>query len=557
MRDIEADVSEILETVKQTPSEELESDVLEFKGYRDEKAIHNAKDLAEEISALANHKGGLIVIGVKDTTDVAYGRWAEQLAGLPSVDLHTLRERVAGRIRPAVDLDVREVWFEDRRFIAMSVPRRTDTLVATSSGKTCIRDGRSSRPMAPDEIATAVKSLTAFDWSADPIPEADPLQLLDRADLADAIRDFGERRKMDTLPSEQAYLEAVGATRNGVLLKGGLVFLGTSAAIRSHLGDYEFRFSWKLANGELKINEVWEGNLWTAIRNARRCFDEANVYQGFEDEGRNFSVPLLDPVAFHEAYLNALVHRDYSHDGMVSVTYTGERLVVASPGTFYGGITVENIGRHEPRHRNKALARILMTHSLVDRAGMGVVRMSIRSLMYGRAFPEFSESVDSVEVSMEARFLRGPITILAHDNPEWGVSHLLLLNHVYESGYAPVGTLEGQLGRIEADPWGAIESAVRDLPQVELCGTREGVFVRVHALWRSWLKVDRVFRASPVSEKHVKLYRYLKRHGRVSNADLKELLGHKHSSQTSRFLRDASYVQRRGSGRSARWSLVS
>jgi len=49
----------ILAALKDTPSERLESDSIEFKEYRSENALHNAKDLAEEISALANRQGGM------------------------------------------------------------------------------------------------------------------------------------------------------------------------------------------------------------------------------------------------------------------------------------------------------------------------------------------------------------------------------------------------------------------------------------------------------------------------------------------------------------------
>src|SRR5688572_25527962 len=103
---------------------------------------------------------------------------------------------------------------------------------------------------------------------------------------------------------------------------------------------------------------------------------------------------------------------------MVSTTYAQGRLTISSPGTFYGGITAENIRLHQPRHRNKALAKILMAHHLVDRAGMGVLRMSIGSLKYGRSLPEFREAHESVEVSMQAEYLRAAIAVISLDNPE-------------------------------------------------------------------------------------------------------------------------------------------
>ena len=47
----------LLDRLGQEPSESLESDILEFKSFESERSLHNAKDLAEEISALANLKG--------------------------------------------------------------------------------------------------------------------------------------------------------------------------------------------------------------------------------------------------------------------------------------------------------------------------------------------------------------------------------------------------------------------------------------------------------------------------------------------------------------------
>lgn len=74
-------VLQVLDELEHTPSDSLESDILEFKAYSSEAALHNAKDLSEEISALSNQKGGLILVGVRDSSSVAHGMWADQLCG--------------------------------------------------------------------------------------------------------------------------------------------------------------------------------------------------------------------------------------------------------------------------------------------------------------------------------------------------------------------------------------------------------------------------------------------------------------------------------------------
>lgn len=549
-------VRELLGRVRARPSSDVESEQVEFKCYGDARALHNAKDLPEEISALANKDGGVIIVGVAPESAVQRPNWPEQLVGFDGGDILEIKERLVGKMAPKLDLSVRTVNYVGRSFLVVEVPRAQDSLVATTGGKYYIRDGRSSRPMDPGEVERAVKSLGSYDWTNE-LVDAAPDEVLDTEAVRQAGVDFSARRSLTGALEDSAFLEAIGATREGQLVRGGLLFLGKASSIREHLGGHEYRFSWKTRAGKLLVNDVWEGCIWSAVNRARDRLRICNTKQQFQYKGQTFEAPLLDDTAFHEAYLNALVHRDYSSDGMVSVNFTGERIVISSPGTFYGGVTAENIGRHDPRHRNKLLARILMAHQLVDRAGMGVLRMSLGSLRYGRGFPEFTETPDSVRVSMEAEFIRPGVAVLWMDNQdEFGVAELLILNSVYGTGYVHVGRLESRLSRMSDRPWETITRAVQHLDMVELCGNQRGVFVRVRPDWREVLRVERLFRPPTSSDKHVALYSMLRKYGTASNADIGEILEHAHASQTSRFLKDARYVERTGSGRSTRWSLV-
>ena len=219
-------------------------------------------------------------------------------------------------------------------------------------------------------------------------------------------------------------------------------------------------------------------------------------------------------------------------------------------------LRAEHIAKHEPRHRNKALAKMLMGFHLVDRAGMGVLRMSVNSLRYGRALPEFAERTDCVEVAMQGEYIRPGVFILTVDeSKDYGIPELLILNSVYDVGVMPIQSMIKLLGKVVTNPWNAIESAISKLDSVELCGSREGIFIRVKQEWNKLLSVTKTFRITPASHKHVRLYSYLTRHGSASNADIKAYLGFKHTSQTSAFLKENAYVKRTGRGPNAVWSL--
>jgi ATP-dependent DNA helicase RecG len=101
-----ATIFPIFAALKNTPSERLESDRLEFKEFQSEQALHNARDLAEEISALANHQGGMIIVGVRDSSNVSGRNWPDQLVGSPCIDLHTTREHLSGKLRPKLELEL-------------------------------------------------------------------------------------------------------------------------------------------------------------------------------------------------------------------------------------------------------------------------------------------------------------------------------------------------------------------------------------------------------------------------------------------------------------------
>lgn len=551
-----SDVLALLNALKSTPSERFESEELEFKHFASEKALHGSRDLPGEVAALANTRGGVIIVGVKDDSDVPFGQWQEQLAGFETpVDIEVTKQRLCGRLQPRVDLRLSVIRFEGRDYMLIRVPRRRDVVVLTSSGKAYTRSGTESRPMDPLELSASVKSLQNYDWSAEDLDGVDVMAVLDPDSLQGALREFAEKRGFD-VPTPEAFLEATGCTKNGVLTKGGLLFLGRQAAIAEFLGEYEYRFSWKEGT-QLKLNDIWSDNLWNTIARAKEHFGSCNNSIEFPHDRKKYRVDLMDPLAFHEAFLNALVHRDYTQDGMVSVNFTGAKIVVTSPGTFYGGVTAHNIGRHEPRHRNKALAKLLMIYNLVDRAGMGVVRMGLNSLRYGRAFPEFREVHGCVEVTMQAQYFRPGIFVISiNEDPPLDIPELLILNALFDTGYLPVHKAETLLGRLADNPWSTIQEAAKRLPFFDLVGTWSGVYIRLHPRWNKLLEVEQTFKITSTSKKHVRLFFHLRRYRSASNADLTPLLSYSYSSQTSKFLGKSAYVERAGSGKSARWSLT-
>lgn len=555
----EEDILKIIEACKHVDSEMLESEEIEFKEFSSLTSLHGSKELAEEISAIANKRGGVLIVGIRDGSNVHNKIWASQLVGFELADTLEIEQRIKGKLKPSLDIRAQYLFLDEKSFLAIHIPTRRDTLISTSSGKTCIRDGRSSRPMHPEEIRLAVSGLVNYDWTAE-IMENLNESFLQPSSVQAAYDDYCGRKKYtnEQLPSIQAFLEAIGATTNGCLTKSGLLFLGKPQEISKWLGIYEYRFTWRDKVGELVHNEVWDENLWETVERTKKLFDRCNKDVKVNYKDKEYTCKTFDAPAFHEGFMNALVHRDYSIEGMVVVDYNYERMVVTNPGVFYGGVTAQNINTHQPRHRNKALAKLLMNYQLVDRAGMGVKRMSFGSLAYGREFPIFKEVHDTVEVTLSAKAIIPEIFVRVQGNPtKFNLADLIIFNSLYRIGYMDVIEIMKRISGLEANGWTAIKNSVSKHGELELCGTNKGVFVRFKPAWAIFFQVRKALKISQTSAKHVKLFDYLNEFKEASNENITELLGHKSATHTSAFLREASYVNRKGNGPSARWSLTS
>ena len=111
------EINLLLNSLKTNPSERFESETIEFKNYSNENALHNAKDLTEEISAIANRNGGRIIVGVIDSSDIKHNNWTQQLNGFQNVDLDTTKERLLGKIFPKIDLRLEEIIHESKNYL--------------------------------------------------------------------------------------------------------------------------------------------------------------------------------------------------------------------------------------------------------------------------------------------------------------------------------------------------------------------------------------------------------------------------------------------------------
>lgn len=110
----------------------------------------------------------------------------------------------------------------------------------------------------------------------------------------------------------------------------------------------------------------------------------------------------LYPVgALREAIVNAVAHRDWTRNEEIELVRYGDRLEVLSPGALQNSMTVEKMVAGQRSPRNPLIVEILRDYGYVDARGMGVRNKIIPLLReHNGTEPEFIATEDHLRVVM-------------------------------------------------------------------------------------------------------------------------------------------------------------
>lgn len=209
----------------------------------------------------------------------------------------------------------------------------------------------------------------------------------------------------------------------------GLLILGREDILRRHLPAHEAAFQ-VLEGTDVRANEFFRKPLLQTFEEVELLFmarlDEQEIQAGL------FRVPIpnYDRRAFREAFINALVHRDYSRLGAVYVRMDDDGLTLSSPGGFVEGITLQNLLVAAPRSRNPLLADVVKRIGLAERTGRGIDRIYEGMLRYGRPAPDYAMS-DSTSV----------VLILQKSDADTGFLEMILRQEEHTGTAMPVDSL--------------------------------------------------------------------------------------------------------------------
>lgn len=108
--------------------------------------------------------------------------------------------------------------------------------------------------------------------------------------------------------------------------------------------------------------------------------------------------------AIREVVINALVHRDWTRTTDVEVVCYSDRIEITSPGTLQNSMTIEKMLAGQRSPRNPIIVDILRDYGYVDARGMGI-RNKVVPLMrtQNNADPQFELTEDFLRIILPRR----------------------------------------------------------------------------------------------------------------------------------------------------------
>lgn len=429
-----------------------ECDIMDFKEQLEDKNIFgkslknfspNYEEMARDVVAFANLKGGFLFVGIVDKTKEynADFRYEEQ-------KVSELIKQVQNRTEPTITLLPHRLQLNEGEVLVLEIPY-SPQMHRTSRGEFLIRNHDGNRAIEPYEMATVMseKGMIVYDqktWNIS-APWIDDRRL-------NTLRDMIEIKNPESVylqKSDADLLDSLGMTKeegNCILpTTTGILFIGNDKALRE-LPYYQVKYIHYFEDGTYKPYE-YKGNIIEVIKD---CFAQLKaeiklkeyVFGLFREYVEDYS-----EIVIRELLVNALAHRDISRQQIVEIRKydDGNYLEIESPGTFPDGINKDNyLRRTNPRNPN--VMDILREIGLAEKAGSGFDKIFTDLLKKGKPLPEPEETDHTVIFRIKADVVTNKLIELSlFYNDKAGkplkLDQLLVLNEIINRGKLRISDL--------------------------------------------------------------------------------------------------------------------
>lgn len=331
--------------------------------------------VAQEIVAMSNSLGGMILIGVRDVSGEVIGLTSEQIE-----EFDRVISQIADNLKPPVYITTEVVRIEEetvKYILVIHVQEGINKPYKTSKGEIYIKQGSNKRLLTDNaEIMRLFQQsgnlfadeMEVFGTSIDDVNKDAFSEYF--------IKEFGQSYEEKGLTFEQA-LRAKRVLRNEQLTLAGILFFGKDP--QSIKPAYTIKvvsfFGNDISENQYRNKPIDLKGTIPQLYNEAMNYIKSSLHHIQSGQGFNSVGKLeISEIALVELVQNALVHRDYFKNAPIRILIFDNRIEIISPGKLPNSLTIEDIKFGNPVIRNNQLVA-LSTHTLpFSGLGSGIKR---------------------------------------------------------------------------------------------------------------------------------------------------------------------------------------
>ena len=313
----------------------------------------NADALAAELAALANGRGGRLIVGISD---------GGHAVGLSAADIQRLNQLLSNaasqHVKPPLSPASQNIQTENGLVMVINVPQGLNKPYMDLQGRVWVKNGADKRHVtAREEMQRMFQQSGLLQADQAPVPNAVASDIDERAFARYFERRYGQSIEQTGLPVMQL-MQNIDLAQDGVPNLAGLLLFGKHPQRRLHvcfIAAVCFPGT-QLSDSRYLDSENIEGNLEEQYQRGL-AFIKRNLHHVQGDQGFN-SLGLLEvpEAAFVELLVNALVHRDFFISATIRLFIFADRVEIISPGHLPDSLTSDQIRTGISNRRNKVLA---------------------------------------------------------------------------------------------------------------------------------------------------------------------------------------------------------
>jgi len=364
---------------------QIKSIIASGEGYTAEFKVSipsNLKGITEEVCAFANASGGIVLIGVDDKNTI-------KGVTIDNSKRSAIQNSI-GEISPPLQYEFYIVDVDGKNVAVIEVPSGQNKPYVLS-GAIYLRQGPNSQKL------TTVEEMRNFFQQTDRIffDEVSCVEAnIDNDISKESIKTFRfEAELVNATSDEQLFTNLKLISNDGYLKNGTVLFFGKEPEVFFEKAVIRCLVFDGIDKRYIVDDKVMTGTLYQQYQKSMIWLkSKLNVRYDIEGEGSNprneyWEIPII---AFKEAIINSLAHRDYYDKGArTTIEVFNDRVEISNPGGLVSAVPRSEFGKRSAS-RNPLIFGLFERMRLVEQIGSGITR--IRDVMNdeGLTPPEFN-----------------------------------------------------------------------------------------------------------------------------------------------------------------------